>query len=400
MTPWQLAWRRVVRRPATSGLVVLLLALGVASIAAITMAMRQAGSAAERNAAAADLVIGTKSSAVQLVLAGVFHLDAPPPPFELAAAQAILAHRSVERWVPVALGDSLAGHRVVGTAPQAFAALYGGALRAGGWPEGHGDAVLGAEVARRTGLAVGDRFATAHGLSEGGEQHEGHDLQVAGVLARTNTVLDQLALVPLEAVWRAHGAAEGHEPFARRPDDPTGKVSLVLVTLRSPLGRLALPRLVDATTSLQAASPASESVKLFAAAQFGADAMRLLGGVLLACAGLAVCAGLVATQRERLRDVAVLRLVGASRGATVRMVLAEAVLLGAIGAVLGLALAHAAIELIGRQLPAAAPSLDGTLVEPWELGVAVAAVALAAMGALLPAWRVQRLAVSDALQAQ
>ncbi|MEF7614176.1 ABC transporter permease [Aquincola sp. MAHUQ-54] len=393
-----LAWRRIVRRPAATLLNVLLLALGVASIAATMLALGQATRAAERNAAAADLVVGSRTSPAQLVLSGIFHLDAPPPPFALSLLQPVLAHRLVERWVPVALGDSLAGHRVVGTRPADFAGLYGGVLAAGAWPQGAGQAVLGADAARRTGLAVGAGFATTHGLAEAGEPHHGHGYRVAGVLARTGTLLDKLVLVSLESIWQAHAAPPSPPAFAARAGDPTGQVSGVLIRFRSPLAAAVLPRLVASVPTLVSASPAHEAAKLFALVQWGSDGAAMLGGLLLVCAALAVGAGLMASHRERMRDVAVLRLLGASPRITATAVLLEATFVGLLGAAAGLLAAHAAVEFAGSRLPVSAPPLSGRVFDPLELVIVAAALAVSWIGAALPAWRVQRAAVADALR--
>jgi putative ABC transport system permease protein len=394
MTPLGLAWRRVVRRPAATALSVLLIALGVAAIASMLLVVGQTNRAAERNAAAADLVIGARTSPMQMVLAGIFHLDTPPAPFAVSTVEKALGHASVKRWVPLALGDSLDGFRLVGTHPAEFADLYGGTPASGVWPRGVGEAMLGIDVARSTGLTAGGRFATTHGLSAGGEVHDDAGYRVSGVLARTGTVLDKLVLTPIESVWQAH-AEPGAAPGANAA---RGKVSLVLVQFRSPLGAVVLPRLLGFAPGLQVASPAQETAKLFAAVQVGADGTLALGGILLACAALAVCAGLLAAHRERVRDVAVLRLLGASPFTTAQVVALEATLVGLMGAAAGLLLAHAAVELLARQLPVAAPPLSGLAFDPMEIVIVLAALAVSWIGAAVPAWRVQRAPVADVLK--
>lgn len=399
MTPSALAWRRLVRRPATTLLSVLLIALGVAAIASTLLVVGQINRAAERNAAAADLIIGAKTSPMQLVLAGIFHLDTPPAPFSVALVEPALAHASVKRWVPLALGDSFEGYRLVGTRPAAFAELYGATLAVGRWPGASGDAVLGADVARATRLAMGARFATTHGLSKGGEVHDDEDYRVTGVLARTGTVLDKLVVTPIESIWDVHAGAEHDEADASAPvNGPRGKVSLVLVQFKSPLGAIMLPRLLGFTPGLQVAMPAQESAKLFSAVQIGADGALILGGILLACAALAVCAGLLAAHRERVRDVGVLRLLGASPRTTATLVALEATFVGCLGAAVGLLVAHTAVEVLSRFLPSAAPPLSGMAFEALEIVIVLAALGVSWIGAALPAWRAQRAAVADVLK--
>ena len=397
-----MAWRRLSRRRATTLLNLVLLALGTAALAAMMLVVGQLTDAAERNAAAADLVVGGNTSPAQLVLSGIFHLDAPPAPVPLAHMTPALAQPLVKRWVPVAMGDSVEGFRVVGTQVPEFAGLYAASLAAGRWPVSPGDAVLGADVARAAGLATGAAFATAHGLSRDAELHADLRHRVAGVLRRTGTVVDKLVLVPIEAVWAAHAPSPHIDRLNERgaaavpAEQADRRASLVLVQYASPLGLVLLPRAFQAA-GLQTASPAREAAKLFSMVQLGADGSVMLGALLMLCAAVAVCAGLMASQREQVRDVAVLRLLGASRGFTATVVAWEAALIALLGTAAGLLLAHAAVELIGRRLPASAPSLTGWTAHPAEAALVLAAGAVALFGAAWPAWQAQRASVADVL---
>lgn len=397
MTPLGLAWRRLVRRPAATALNLLLIALGVATIATMVLVLGQTSRAAERNAAAADLVVGANTSAMQLVLAGIFHLDVAPAPLELDRIHTVLGHKLIERWVPLALGDSLQGYRVAGTQPQDFVDLYGGALQHGDWPGGQAQALLGADVAEQTRLQVGETFVTSHGMAHGAAAHEHYPYRVSGVLAHTGTVLDKLIVTPIESVWQAHAPA-ARPSGVSAANDATGKASMVLITLRSPLGAVMLPRLFESAGGYQVAVPAREAAKLFSLVRIGAEGTLMLGIVLLACAALAVCAGLMASAQERMRDMAVLRLLGASRLTTTGIVFLEATLLGLVGGVVGLAVAHGVVAAIGQWLPQAGPSLSGSIVEPVEFWILGGAVLVAWVGAALPAWRVQRAVVPDVLK--
>lgn len=170
----------------------------------------------------------------------------------------------------------------------------------------------------------------------------------------------------------------------------------MLVQYASPLGSVLLPRAFQAA-GLQTASPAREAAKLFAMVQLGADGTWMLGALLMLCAAVAVCAGLMASRREQVRDVAVLRLLGASRGFTAAVVACEAVLIALLGTAAGLVIAHGAVKWIGQRLPASAPGLTGWAVHPGEAALALAAGAVALLGAAWPAWQAQRAAVADVL---
>jgi putative ABC transport system permease protein len=124
-----------------------------------------------RDARGIDLVAGAKGSPMQLVLSAVFHLDAPTGNIPLAEANALAKQRFVKKAIPLALGDSYKSFRIVGSNHE-YPAHYGARVADGRLWSAPMEATLGAEVAARAKLAVGAKFAGAHGLGEGGDEHE------------------------------------------------------------------------------------------------------------------------------------------------------------------------------------------------------------------------------------
>ena len=190
-------------RPLSTALSVILLALGVATIVLLLLVVGQAEERMHRDARGIDLVVGAKGSPMQLMLSGIYHLDAPTGNIPLSAAGLLSKNRMVKRAMPLALGDSWKGHRIVGAGKE-YADHYGAELREGRFYEKPMEAVLGAEVAARTNTRVGATIKGAHGMgSEPGEEHEGA-YTVVGVLAKTGSVIDRLVLTPIESVWQVH----------------------------------------------------------------------------------------------------------------------------------------------------------------------------------------------------
>ena len=155
------------RRPLATVLNVLLLAVGVATITLVILVTRELDTRLAREAAGIDLVVGAKGSPLQLVLAGVYHADVPPGNIPLASVAALRANPLVREVIPLALGDSFRGFRIVGTEPP-LVAHYQAALADGRLWVAPLEAVLGHDVARASGLTVGSTFAGSHGLAEGG----------------------------------------------------------------------------------------------------------------------------------------------------------------------------------------------------------------------------------------
>lgn len=420
MTLTGLAFAYARRRPLATALVVALAALGIAIATLTLLVSRELEDRLARDAQGIDLVVGAKGSPLQLVLAGVFHADVPPGNIPHASLASLRAHPQVAGAIPLALGDSVAGHRIVGTEP-ALVEHYGATLSAGAMFVAPMQAVIGSEVARATGLAVGASFAGTHGLAEGGGEHAAARYEVVGVLAPTGRVVDRLVLTPVESVWDVHDAhhrepdaaevASGAAPRARpangapasapvhagRVDDGR-ELTMLLVRYRSPLAAATLPREINASSALVAASPAFETARLFTIFGVGLDVVRTFAAVLVGASALLLFVALAQALEERRYDLAILRALGARRREIVWVLMAESVTLAAAGAVLGLALGHLAAATIGSWLPAAAP-LAGAAWRPAAAEGVVAALALAGgiLAACWPAWRASRLDVAAAL---
>jgi len=379
-------------RPLATALNLLLLALGVATITVLLLATAQFEERMGRDARGIDLVAGAKGSPMQLVLAAVFHIDAPAGNIPLADAQALGRSPAVKKSIPLALGDSYRGYRIVGTNHD-YPAHYGARLAAGSlWKEPM-EVVLGAEVAATAKLSVGSTFVGAHGL-DGGDAHAEEPFKVTGILAATGTVLDRLVLTSVESVWEIHEHAgkPGGQPVGGR------EITALLIQYSTPLAAAMLPRQVNSTATLQAASPAYESARLFRMIGVGVEVLRAFGLVLVLAAGLSVFIALLNALEDRRYDLAVMRMLGAGRGRLMSLMLLEGAVLALAGGVAGIALGHLLTELLGRALgQAKQAAVTGWIWLPaefWLLGLALA-VGLAA--ALLPAWRAYRSDVAPVL---
>ena len=414
MNAFTLAFAYARRRPLATLLNVVLLAVGVATIALVLLLARDFETRLTRDAEGIDLVVGAKGSPLQLILAGVYHADVPPGNIALAEVEKLRANPLVAEALPLALGDSVRGFRIAGVEP-AFVAHYGARLAAGALWDAPMEAVLGAEAARATGLAVGATFAGAHGLGEGGAEHGDAPYRVVGILAPTGRAIDRLVLTALESVWAVHeGAGHAVADHGAHTEVDSGprvgnevgtvadrrgrEVTLALVRYRSPLAAASLPRAINANTPMQAASPAYESARLLTVFSFAADILRAFALLLMAASALGLFVALAQALDERRYDLAIMRALGASRWQLVAVILVESLFLAAAGLVLGLLAANLVVASIGAWIPAAAPLAAAAWTWP-PAGWALVAVALGAgiISAAWPAWRAYRLDVAATL---
>ncbi|MGN6826463.1 ABC transporter permease [Paucibacter sp. M5-1] len=394
-----LAWRYLWARPLVSALNLLLLSLGLAAISFVLLVSEQIEGGVRRDLAGIDLVVGAKGSPMQIMLAGVFHLDVPTGNIPLATLDELRAQPLVARAVPISLGDSLRGFRIVGTTPD-YLELYQARLAAGRLWQQPLQAVLGAEAARRTGLKLGDRFAGSHGLGEQGHEHGEHRYTVVGLLAETGGVLDRLVLTDLASVWQVHEDMHAVDADDRAALEAEREITMALLSYRSPLAAIALPRWVNAQDGLQAAAPALETARLLRMVGVGTEVLRGFGAVLLLAAALSVFVALLHAVRERQGDLAMLRMLGAPAWRVAALVSLEGLWLALLASVLGLALGHGLTALLGWVL-ASQQSLriSGSGWSAWEALVPALALLLALASAAWPAWRAYKLDVTELLQA-
>lgn len=390
-----LSWRYLRARPLAALLNLLLLTLGLASVGVVVLVTEQVERSFTRGLAGIDLVVGAKGSPLQLILAGVFQIDVPPGNVPLEEVQALRAHPMVEQLVPLSMGDSFSGFRIVGTTPD-YLSLWGLRVR-GGFDWQPMQALLGAQVAAATGLGPGQRFVGQHGLA-GGHAHGDTPYSVAAVLARCGCVADRLVLTSLESVWRVHEDATAIDEEDRQLLQAEREVTMALVRYRSPLAAVTLPRLVNASTSMQAAAPAVEVTRLLRLLGVGGEVLRGVGAVLLLSAGLSVFIALWSAVRERRADLAMLRMLGASPARVAALVVCEALWLALLACLLGLAAAHGLVSLIGSQLAARQSlPLSGAVWLPQEAAIPLLALGVALLAALIPARSAYRLDVARLL---
>ncbi len=399
-----LAWRYLWSRPLAAVLNLLLLTLGLAAITLVLLVSTQLDQAFERDLDGIDLVVGAKGSPLQLILAGVFHIDVPTGNIPLQEVQDLQSNPLVAQVIPLSLGDSYQGFRIVGTTPD-YPAHYRAELAQGALWQQPMDAVLGATVARsvvqpgREGEPlVGATFIGSHGLGAGGHAHGDHPYRVSGVLAPCGCVLDRLILTSTESVWLVHETATADDPEDLEILKQEREVTVALVRYRTPLAAVSLPRAINANTSMQAAAPAIEVTRLLRLLGVGGDVLRAFGGVLLAVAALSVFIALWNAVRERRFDLAMLRMLGAPPGRVAGLVLCEALWLAALACALGLLLGHGLAHTLGWALQAQGLlPVTGALWLPEEAGVPLLAGLVAALAALLPALQAYRTDVADLL---
>ena len=393
---WQFLWSR----PLAAALNLLLLSLGLASITLVLLVNHQIQQAFARDLAGIDVVVGAKGSPLQLILSGVFQIDTPTGNVPLADVQTLQANPQVAKLIPISMGDSFKGYRIIGTTPD-YLSHYAGVMASGALWQAPMQAVLGAKVARDTGLRVGDSFVGSHGLGGGGHAHGQTPYAVTGVLAPSGSVMDRLILTATESVWRVHEKDTALDAADQKILEEEREVTLALIQYRSPLAAVTFPRFINTSTNMQAASPALEVSRLLGLIGIGADVLRAFAGVLLLTAGVSVFIALWSAVRERRADLALLRMLGAAPRQLAALLWCEALWLALLATLLGLALGQGVAALLAVALDVDKSISLAALNWPVAL-LAVPALALgvAVASALLPTWEAYRVSVLELLQSR
>ena len=393
---WQFLWSR----PLAAALNLLLLSLGLASITLVLLVNHQIQQAFARDLAGIDVVVGAKGSPLQLILSGVFQIDTPTGNVPLAEVQALQANPQVAKLIPISMGDSFKGYRIIGTTPD-YVSHYAGVMASGALWQAPMQAVLGAKVARDTGLRVGDSFVGSHGLGGGGHAHGQTPYAVTGVLAPSGSVMDRLILTATESVWRVHEKDTALDAADQKILEEEREVTLALIQYRSPLAAVTFPRFINTSTNMQAASPALEVSRLLGLIGIGADVLRAFAGVLLLTAGVSVFIALWSAVRERRADLALLRMLGAAPRQLAALLWCEALWLALLATLLGLALGQGVAALLAVALDVDKSISLAALNWPVALlSVPALALGVAVASALLPTWEAYRVSVLELLQSR
>jgi len=370
-----------------------------------------------------DIVVGAKGSPLQLVLSSIYHIDIPTGNIPYDRAEKWMKHPHIKTAIPLALGDNWKGYRIVGTTP-AYLKHYGAKIAEGHIWNAEYEAVVGSSI----GLKRGQEFAGAHGLTDGGHNHESEHYTVTGIIEPTGTILDRLILTSLDSVLDIHGLEtiehndhedhkeheeeandhhdhedhiehENHDEHKNHGQEKAGnpEITALLLTTKSPIANINLPRSINRETSLQAANPALEMARLASLLGLGSQSFSALSALLILIASLSIFAGLASSLENRMGDLAVLRAIGYSKRRIFKIITLEGLMIVIVGIIIGFIMGLAGFALatnIIAPLTASGASISFTS----EYILVILAVLLAGLIAtIVPAWRASHIDIARQL---
>ncbi len=407
-----LAVKSLRNRKFTAALTTLSIALSVLLLLGVERIRHESRESFTATISGTDLVVGARTSPVNLLLSAVFHIGNATNNIEWKSYRAIADRPDVAWTIPLSLGDSHRGYRVLGTTPAYFEHLRFArdrtlVLEQGRPFDGEQDAVLGADVAQSLKYRVGDSIVIAHGAGDVSfTLHDEHPFRVTGILARTGTPVDRTVHVTLAGLDAVHKEVEsGEDPLAaiigtRQRTDAPRAVTAFLVGLKSRGAALSAQRAVneyegEPLTAVLPGVALQEVWEITGAVEKSLFAVSALV-VVVGLSGMLV--SLLTSLGERRREMAVLRSLGARPVQIFSLILGEAASLTAMGIMLGAIALYAGL-LAGRSWLESRLGLYVAVSWPsaaeWELVALVAAAGL--LIGLIPAWRSYRYSLADGM---
>jgi putative ABC transport system permease protein len=408
----RLARKSLWNRRATVALTVASLAVSVALLVGVAHLRSAARQSFANTISGTDLIVGARTGPLNLLLFAVFHAGEASQNISYAVYQKVAHHPDVEFAIPLALGDSHRGYRVLGTEPVYFEHWRTGQhqpLRfAAGkvFTELH-EAVLGAEVAARLGYHLGQTLVIAHGLGTTSfAEHADQPFTVSGILAPTGTPVDRTVHVSLEAISAIHADFHpGHRALpaaaAPPPSDlaPPG-LSAFAVGMKSRSTVFVMQRALNdyRDEPLLAIIPAVALTDLWQLVGVADTALLLVAACVVLAGLFGMLTAILTSLGERRREMAILRSVGARPRDVFVLLTLEAGLVAGAGVVLGTVLMYAALAL-------ALPLLAERVGFVMEIGALTAydacllggVIAAGLLAGALPAWRAYRHSLADGL---
>jgi putative ABC transport system permease protein len=373
----------------------------------------QAKESFNRTVSDIDLIVGAPSGQLNLLLYSVFRMGSPTNNISWQSFETLQQHKDVKWAIPISLGDSHQGYRVLGTSSAYFEHFKYGNKQGLGFASGQPfnttfEAVIGADVAKKLNYSVGSKIVIAHGI--GSVSFKNHDYApfiVTGVLAPTGTPVDKTVHVSLAGIEAIHlPPARLAQLNAQQSDDATNvdltpsSISAVLLGLESKISVFTLQRAVNnyQQDRLMAIMPGVALAELWQLMSMVENVLIIISVLVLVSSLIGLSVMLLSSMRERRREIAVLRTIGATPVTVFSLIMTEAMLLVVASIVSALGILSLLFFSLNDWLSASyGLFIDANLFSSNTLVISAIVLGCAAVTTLLPAVEAYRSALQSSL---
>ena len=410
-----LALKSLINRRFTISLTILSIALSVALLLGVERIRTESKRSFTNTISGTDLVVGARSGSIQLLLYSVFRIGHATNNISWESYQEIVKHPSISWTIPLSLGDSHKGYRVMGTSAEYFAHFRYGERRPLKFVSGKPfadlfDAVLGAEVAKKLGYTLDEKIVIAHGAGDVSFiKHDDKPFTVVGILAPTGTPVDRTIHVSLAGIEAIHAEWQSGMPMpgtslstqqVRNLNLTPRAITAFLVKLRSPIATFKVQRAVNQyrEEALTAIIPGVALQQLWEITGIAEKTLMAVSVFVVIIGILGMITMLMTSLNERRREMAILRSVGARPLHVLSLMIGEAVVVTALGIMFG-------ILLLFLLLFIAQPILlthfglyfDIPFLSTYELILIGMVLIFGATAGLIPGWRIYRYSLNDGM---
>ncbi|UPR35436.1 FtsX-like permease family protein [Vibrio cyclitrophicus] len=409
-----LALKSVLNRKATAILTILTVAVSVILLLGVERVRTEAKSSFANTISGTDLIVGGRSGQVNLLLYSVFRIGNATNNIDWKSYQEFSQHNAVKWAIPISLGDSHKGFRVMGTNHSYFENYRYGSKQLLTFQQGKEfeqlfDVVIGADVAKKLDYTIGDQIILAHGISDVAfSRHDNLPFKIVGILAPTGTPVDKTVHVSLEAIEAIHvgwesGANLGHTPDAetlKTYDFQPKQITAMMVGLNSKIQTFALQREINnyRQEPLSAIMPGIALHELWGMMAVAEQALLIVSGFVVVAGLLGMLSSLLTSLQERRREMAILRAMGARPRHVFGLLISEASALTFLGITLGVAVLFALIAVVApivQQSYGINISISAITPHEWKLLILVQVAGI--IIGFIPAFRAYRQSLSDGM---
>ena len=402
-------------RAATSILTILVIAISVVLLLGVEKVRTEAKASFANTISSTDLVVGARSGSIQLLLYSVFRIGNATNNITWGSYEEIISHPNVAWSVPISLGDSHKGFRVVGTTPDYFEFYKYGKKRPLSCSDGTGfkgvfEAVLGADVARTLDYKLGDEIILAHGTGRVSlMNHDNTPFVVTGILNKTGTPVDRSVHTSLEGIEAIHIGWESGVPIpsqevsaeeALKRELQPSVITAFLLGVKSKTGIFNLQRGINEykREPLLAVLPGVALQELWSLMSAAERALLIVSSFVVISGLIGMLSSILSSLSERRREMAILRSMGAKPRQIFALLTWESVLYTVIGCLLGLCILYGILFAL-RPWVEARYGLFLSITAPTQYDLQLLGAVLGAgllMG-LLPAYRAYRNSLADGM---
>ncbi len=410
-----LAFKSMLNRRVTILLTVFAIALSVALLLGVEKVRTEAKGSFANSVSGTDLVVGARSGTIQLLLYSVFRIGNATNNISIESYREIAARPNVAWTIPLSLGDSHKGFRVLGTSLDYFKHYRYGRKRPLAFSQGVPfadlfDVVLGADVAQSLGYSLNDSIVVDHGLGRKGfSKHQDKPFRVSGILAKTGTPVDRTVHVSLQAIeaihidWKSGTRVPGMTVDADKVRQMKLKPKVItafMVGLKSRFSTFSEQRYVNTYRGepLLAILPGVALQELWSLLGTAETALTIISFFVVLTGLIGMLVMLLASLNERRREMAILRSVGARPHQVFRLFLAESLILTCLGCLFGMVLLYLSLA-VAQPIIDARFGLYLSIDLPTYRDLAILGLVVAAgfIAGAIPAHRAYRLSLADGM---